>query len=379
MRIDLFQMERTQVRYEHTVKYNLSESGVSPVELSELIGENVPELLSTKLGYPWGNGSPQLREHVADFYNTSPDNVTITNGSSEANFIEFWGLLQKGDRAAIQLPNYLQTWGLARYFLGHADPFYIRWGRGKERWELDIDSLHSAVTKRTRVILVTNPNNPTGGTLTENEMDEIVRMARKVGAWIIADEVYRGAELQGKEMCPTFWGRYSKVLVTSGLSKAFGMPGLRIGWIVGPAKQISKLEMYRDYLTLTPTMLSDRLATVALEPKRCAQLIERTRSIVRNQLPILEDWVRSHSNQFSFIPPVAGAIAMLQYQASISSLKVFDRLRIEKSVLITPGAHFGINRKYFRVGFGYDPEKLKAGLSEISDFFLTTKLNMTQF
>ena len=281
MRIDLFQMERTQVWYEHTVKYNLSESGVTPLELSELVGKDTSGFLSTKLGYPWGSGSPQLRQHIADFYKTVPENVTVTNGSSEANFIEFWGLLEKGDRAAIQLPNYLQTWGLARYYLGSADAFYLKKVGDRNRWELDVDGLHRAVTNRTKVILVTNPNNPTGAVLSEHEMDEIVRAARRVGAWIVADEVYRGAELNGKHLSPTFWGRYSKVLVTSGLSKAFGMPGLRIGWIVGPAKQITKLEMYRDYLTLTPTMISDRLATMAMEPKRRDELIQRTRNIVR--------------------------------------------------------------------------------------------------
>jgi aspartate/methionine/tyrosine aminotransferase len=369
MHIDLFRMERTQVQYEHTVQHNLSESGVTPLEIRELIGEEISDLLSIKLGYPWGNGSPELRKHVADFYGATSENVTITNGSSEANFIQFWGLLERGDRAAIQLPNYLQTWGLARYHLGKADPFRIVHKGDGGRWELDIDSLHRSVTKRTKVILVTNPNNPTGSVFSEQEMDEIVKTARRAGAWIIADEVYRGAELFGKNLAPTFWGRYSKVLITSGLSKAFGMPGLRIGWIIGPAKQINKLEMYRDYLTLTPSMISDRLATIAMEPKRREQLLQRTRRIVRTQLPVLEGWIQSHSDILSYTPPVAGAIAFLQYRLPISSDKLFDRLRKERSVLITPGTHFGINGKHFRVGYGYDVHKLKEGLASISEFF----------
>ena len=362
-------MERTQVQYEHTVQYNLSESGVVPLEVKELIGENVTELLTARLGYPWGNGSPKLREHVADFYQTSPDNVTITNGSSEANFIAFWSLLEKGDRAAIQLPNYLQTWGLARYHLGKADTYQIVRGRDGGRWQLDVESLHRSVTKRTKVVLVTNPNNPAGSVLTEAEMDEIVKTARKAGAWIVADEVYRGAELEGTDLAPTFLGRYSKVLATSGLSKAFGMPGLRIGWIVGPAKQIAKLEMYRDYLTLTPSMISDILATIAMEPIQRKALLERTRSIVRSQLPVLEKWIDSHSEILDYEAPNAGAIAFLRYRLPISSVALFERLRKEHSVLITPSAHFGIKEKYFRVGYGYDVNKLKEGLNRISEFF----------
>jgi hypothetical protein len=366
MRIDLFEMERTQVLYEHQVKWNLSESGVLPVELLELLDSQTNSFLSTRLGYPWGNGSPQLREAVASFYSASASNVTITNGSSEANFIVFWGLLERGHRAAVMLPNYLQTWGLSRHFLGSVDPFYLVQKNG--RWMLDVESLHRAVNKRTKVILVTNPNNPTGSVLSEEEMREIVAVARKAGAWLVADEVYRGAEVAGEELTPTFWGRYSKTIVTSGLSKAFGLPGLRIGWVVAPPKQIAKLEMYRDYLTLTPTMLSDYLATVAMKPAKRGQLLQRTRGIVRTQLPVLDRWIRAHSDVLDYTPPAAGAIALLQYRLPVSSRKLFDRLRIEKSVLITPGAHFGIRGKYFRVGFGYDIEKLRSGLARISEF-----------
>ncbi len=199
-------------------------------------------------------------------------------------------------------------------------------------------------------------------------MDEIVNAARSVGAWIVSDEVYRGAELSGKNLTPTFWGRYSKVLVTSGLSKAFGMPGLRIGWIVGPAKQITKLEMYRDYLTLTPSMVSDYLAAIAMEPKRRTELMQRARTIVRTHLPVLDQWIRSHSDILSYTPPAAGAIALLQYRLPLTSIKLFDRLRTEQSVLITPGAHFGIKGKYFRIGYGYDVSKLKAGMARIIKF-----------
>ena len=170
MRIDPFKMERMQCLYEKEVDYNLSESGVAPLRVEELLdGESNPEaFLQTKLGYPWSNGSPELREHVSSFYDADPGNVTITNGSSEAIFISFWGLLEKGDRAAIMIPTYMQTWGLARHFAGRADTYRMirRREDGGRRWALDVESLGRAVTKRTRVILVTNPNNPTGAVLT---------------------------------------------------------------------------------------------------------------------------------------------------------------------------------------------------------------------
>jgi len=202
-------------------------------------------------------------------------------------------------------------------------------------------------------------------------MDTIVRTARKVGAWILADEVYRGAEVTADRPSPTFWGRYPKTIVTAGLSKAFGLPGLRIGWIVAPPAQAAKSWSYQDYTTLTPSMLSDRLARTALEPGKREWVLARTREILRRQLPVLEEWIRRHGDFLEYIPPLAGAIALVKYRLPIGSAALFDRLRLEKSVLITPGAHFGIG-KYLRIGYGYDPGKLQEGLRRIAE--LLTKL-----
>jgi aspartate/methionine/tyrosine aminotransferase len=269
------------------------------------------------------------------------------------------------------LPTYMQTWGLSRAWGGRADAYRLRLrpaGRGEaRRWALDRASLERAVTKRTRLIVVTNPNNPTGAVLTEEEMDAIVDAARSVKAWIVADEVYRGAEVAGGPMTPTFWGRYPRLLVTSGLSKAFGLPGLRIGWIAGPPGTVARLCGYHDYTTLTPTMLSDRLARAALEPARREAILARTRKILQENLPKMEAWIRSHGETFDYVPPVAGAIVLVGYRLPISSVALFDRLRLEESVLITPGAHFGVG-KYFRAGFGYDLEKSLEGLARVSAF-----------
>ncbi|MGA9800690.1 MAG: aminotransferase class I/II-fold pyridoxal phosphate-dependent enzyme [Terriglobales bacterium] len=367
MRIDLFRMERTQCLYENEVEFNLSESGVLPMRVEEVLqtSQNSADFLSLGLKYPESDGSQELRNHIAAWYGTTGDHVLVTNGGSEANFMALWGLLEKGDHAAVMLPNYLQTWGLSRAFAAKTNGFYLveATQNGKPRWALDIDGLHRAVSKKTRLIVVTNPNNPTGAVLNQEEMDEIVRVARKARAWLLVDEIYRGAELSGP-LTPTFWGSYDKLLITSGLSKAFGLPGLRLGWIVAPPKVIAKLCSYHDYTTLTPTMLSDRLARIVMEPVRREQVLERTRAIVRRNLPRLESWIHSHDDIFSYIPPVAGAITFFRYKLPISSSTLFDRLRKEQSVLITPGDHFGVGR-YIRVGFGYDVDYTLRGLARV--------------
>ena len=368
MRIDPFPMERTQSMYENQVEFNLSESGVLPLRLREVLegAEEPGPFAELSLKYPPSNGSERLRDRIALFYgDATRDNVLVTAGGSKANYVTFWALLEKGDRVACMLPNYMQAWGLARAYGGSADPYRLveRSEGGAARWALDVESLERAVTKKTRIILVTNPNNPTGGVLTEDEMDAIVRAARRANAWIVADEIYRGAEIDGP-MSPTFWGRHDKVLITSGLSKAFGLPGLRIGWVLGPAKTIAKFWSYQDYTTLTPTAVSDHLASIVMEPARRDSVLARTRAILRKNLPRLEGWIRTHDDILSYVRPVAGAITLVRYHLPISSAALFEKLRLERSVLIMPGAHFGIG-KYLRIGYGYDLDYTLRGLARV--------------
>ncbi len=366
MHIDKFEMERMQVQYENAVDYNLSESGVFPLKLSELLdGQGDPEIfLNQELWYCESDGSPLLRERIAQFYpDCKPSNITVTNGGSEANYLSLWTLLEKGRRLACMLPNYMQAWGLGRAYAEGVETFHLvlREENGQRRWALDVDELRQVVTPKTNAILVTNPNNPTGAILTEDEMEVVVETARRAGAWIIADEIYRGAEVEG-DTSPTFWGRYEKVVVTSGLSKAFALPGLRIGWAVAPEELIEQIWIHHDYLTLTPGLLNDRLGAIAMEPVRREAILARTRKIIRSNLPLLEEWLNEYSHLFHYARPVAGAIAYFEYDFPINSTTLIDRLRKESSVLLVPGDQFGLD-KGIRVGFGYDIQKSIKGLS----------------
>jgi aspartate/methionine/tyrosine aminotransferase len=369
MKIDRFQMERTQCLYENEVRYNLSASAVSPLSLGELLptSKQRSELDMLPLGYPHSTGRENLRANIARFYGGNDYQGTlVVNGGSEANYVSLWGLVGKSDQVAFMLPNYLQGWGIARAYGRQAAAYKLvmkRDASGDWKWQLDVNSLNKAVTSKTKVIMVTNPNNPTGYVLSEEEMQLIVDAARRVGAWILSDEIYRGAEISGP-LTPTFFGRYEKVIITGGLSKAFALPGLRSGWIVAPPKLISHLCQYHDYLTLTPSYLSDYLADIVMEPKRRDAILQRTRSIIRNNLPVLEKWLAKHADIFDYQRPAAGAIATIKYRLPIASETLFNRLRREQSVLITPGAHFGIGR-YLRIGFGHDITHIQKGLRRI--------------
>jgi aspartate/methionine/tyrosine aminotransferase len=366
-RIDLFRMERMQSLYWHRVEYDLSESGVTPLTISELLGgEHDPdEVLRLGLGYPLSEGSEPTRERISRWYpGAAVDNVTVMNGGSEANLLALWTLLEPGDRLAFMVPNYMQGWALGRHFGRASDVFHLKLRDG--RWSLDVDELNRAVTKRTRVVMVCHPNNPTGHVLSTDEMDAVVAAARRVNAWLVADEIYRGAEVDTDEASPTFWGRYDKVIVTSGLSKAFAMPGLRIGWAVAPKSLIKKIWVHHDYTTLTPGVVSDRLAAVAMESGRRERILRRTRGIIRSNLPPVEEWIRAHEHVLGYARPAAGAIAYVTYRLPIRSTSLIDRVREEQSVLLVPGDMFGLG-KGFRIGFGYDVEDTLKGLDRVDD------------
>lgn len=370
MQIETFEMERMQSTYENVVEINLSESGVHPMRLDELIPDEHEReaLFRQELGYTQSNGTPELREAIAALYpGAGVDQVEVTNGGSEANFVVTWRLVEPGDEVIMMLPNYMQTFGLVRGFGGILREWRLveDHGAGQPRWRPDLGALATLVSPRTRVIIVCNPNNPTGARLTADEVDGICRIAARHGSWILADEIYRGAELDGHDT-PSFWGRYERVVITSGLSKAYGLPGLRIGWIVGPAPLVASCWARHDYTTIAPGALSDRLARIALEPAARGRILDRTRSILRANLPIVTRWLTERKSTFSFIEPEAGAIIYTRCAAPIGSLELVTRLRETRSVLVVPGEHFGMDR-YLRIGYGPDPSVLSAGLARLGD------------
>ncbi len=368
MKIETFEMERMQSTWENRVEYNLSESGVHPMSLGELLEghRNVAENLNRQeLGYAQSNGTIGLRTRISDLYpGSTPEYIQVANGTSEANFITIWSLLEDGDEVVFMLPNYMQMWGLSRGFKGTVRVFPLREETG---WRPDLDELRRVVSSKTKLIAVCNPNNPTGAILTREEMLEIVRIADQAGAWLVADEVYLGAE----RICArtsSFWGLSDRVIVTCGLSKAYGLPGLRIGWIVAPPDLIAKLWAYHDYTTIGPSMLSDVLAQIALEPATRERIFARTRGILRANYPVLHQWIRDHGDLFSLVEPQAGAIAYFRYNFPIDSLELVERLLHEKSVLIVPGKHFGMEN-YLRIGYGSPVDYIRAGLNRIDEMF----------
>jgi aspartate/methionine/tyrosine aminotransferase len=364
MRVEPFDLERMQSTYENEVDFNLSESGVHPLRLGELVHDagSRDALLGEVLRYTQTNGTPALRELIAAIYpGATRDHVQVTNGGSEANYLATWKLVEPGDEMVAMTPNYKQMWNLARAFGASV----VDWPLISDgaRWRMDIDALERLVTPRTRLIIICNPNNPTGARFPAADLDRVAAIAEPHNSWLLADEIYRGAERDGCETA-SMWGRSNRVIVTSGLSKAYGLPGLRVGWVVATPPLVESLWAYHDYTTIAPGALSDALARRVLEPRRRAAILERTRGILNQNFPVVASWLDAHAGLFSYVPPDAGAIIYARYHHPINSTELVTRIRKEKSVLVVPGDHFGMDG-YLRIGFGEEAGYLREALDRV--------------
>lgn len=357
-----FALERWQSHYENRVRYNLSESGVHPLTLEELLelGRD-SDVLRTSLGYGQTNGTEVLRARIAALYDgAEAGNVVVTNGSAEANFIVAWSAARAGGTVAVLTPTYMQLPGLAAAFGAEVREIPLREELG---WQPDPGEVARVVDESTGLVVVTNPQNPTGVRLDDTSIAAVLGAAERVGAWVLADEVYAGAEHEGPET-PSLFGRYEGVLATGSLSKAYGLPGLRIGWVVAATELTEGLWSRKDYTTIAPGLLTDTLAAIALRPDVRPRLIERARAIVREGLGVVRRWI-DDVDGFRLAAHDAGAVCFPACELPIGSMELAERLRRESDVLIVPGAHFG-KEDHVRLGFGIPRPDLEGALDRVA-------------
>lgn len=355
-----FELEQWQSEWEHTVEINLADSGVSPVTLAEL--GDLGDLGGHELHYPHVNGTRVLRERIAALYpDCSPEQILVTVGAAEANSLVAQTLLHPGDRAVVMTPGYQQIRGLAANLGADVHDFPLRPDRG---WRPDLDALDAAAPGGTALISVNSPNNPTGTILTDDELAAVVAVADRSGAWLHSDEVYRGSELDGPE-APTAWGRHERVLAVGSLSKSYGLSGLRVGWIAGPADMIEALWRRHEYATIATASLSMVLAERALgEPFR-TRLLDRQRGLARQGRATLLDWVAAHPDLVALDPPAATALGFPRLLRTTDSVAAATAIRDQASVLVAPGIHLGADA-HVRLSHALHPARTADALARIA-------------
>ena len=365
MKMDVFEMERAMSTWENLVDYDISESGVKPITLRDLVnmGFDLDTWMDKPLKYSQANGTIELRQLLTGQYpGATIDHIEVTNGTSEANYILAITLLDKGDECALAVPNYMQLEGIAHAVGAKVNKFRLQ---HENNWQVDWDEFEKAVNPQTKLVYITRPSNPTGSILSESALERIVQRCEEMNAWLISDEVYFGAELTG-DRTKTCWGRSDKVIVTSGLSKAYGIPGIRIGWIVADKQIIADAWSQHDYITIGPNILSDALARVAVTTENREKLYQRTRQAITNNLEIYRQWIKEFNGFLEFNEPQAGAFCFIKYNADIPSHQITEKIIKEQSTLIAPGSHFGMEG-FFRMWLGGNPDYIKKGLTRVGN------------
>ena len=365
MKFEEFTLERNQSLFEHKVDYNLSESGVHPLQIKNILKKNeIDKMLELELSYGHTNGSPKLREEISKMYPTKigSGNVLVTSGTAEANFIAFMINLEKNDEVVYMTPNYLQLKHLSKSFGIKLKELPLNRELG---WQWNIDDLKKIVTERTKMIIICNPNNPTGSIMSNDIMNEVVKVAELNDCWILSDEVYRGSELSGIES-RSFAGLTEKVIVNGGLSKAYSLPGLRIGWSIGPKKYVQNAWSFHDYTTISVSYLSDWVASKVLEPQRRKTILKRTKYHLEKNSKLVLKW-SEESSKLKIDPPQATAMVFAKINASTSSEDFVNRLRDKFGVLLTAGSWHGLEG-YVRIGYGGDYDYVRKALNRVSTF-----------
>jgi aspartate/methionine/tyrosine aminotransferase len=257
-------------------------------------------------------------------------------------------------------PNYFQIRGIAENL---GVPVKI-WNLTYPEWEANLETLDELVTADTRAIFVCNPSNPTGRAFGTEFLQGVAAIARRADAWVLADEVYRGAEHRGDDLTPTIFGVYDKAIAVSGLSKAYGLPGTRVGWVVTEADTALRLWSRKDYTTIAPTAVSDMIATGVLAPENRGAFFARTRKILNTNFALLESWLRDRPEEFRWRAPDAGAIVLVEFPHEIDTVALAETLRVQESCLIQPGEQFGVPH-HVRIGIGPRTEQLEDGLARL--------------
>jgi len=374
MKIESFELERWMTRWELHVEYDIAESGILPMTARDVIGLVPPgererllaELLDTPLGYSEAPGSLRLRSLLAETYcDSGPQNILVTTGAIEANFLLFNVLLSPGDHVVTVYPAYQQLYSLPRAIGCDVSLWTLRPENG---FRYDLEELRRLVTSRTRLIVLNTPHNPTGVALSTEELREVYDIAKSVGARVLCDEAYRWIEMpDAPRLALPVRDLGERGISVGTFSKPFGLPGLRIGWLTGPEDLVAACWGMRDYVSLSPAKLSDALAVIAFGCRE--QLIARTQSILRQNLATARRWVAQHEDLVTWQAPQGGLLSLLRYNLDIPSRELADRLVGEYSVMLAPGSAFGYEG-YLRLGLGQEPALFAEGLARTASCFV---------
>jgi aspartate/methionine/tyrosine aminotransferase len=359
MKIEPFALERWMTRWELDVDYDIAESGILPLSLNELfglVGESIAAetdrmIHRMPLAYSEARGTEALRSILAATYERAEaDDVLVTTGAIEANFLLFHSLLQARDHVISVSPAYQQLHSVPRSIGADLSLWDVTSSDG---FAYDLDKLEALLRPDTRMIVVNSPHNPTGAMLSQDQLRDVVSLAERSGAWILSDEAYR-------EKLPKPVHDLSDRAISVGtLSKPFGLPGLRVGWFAASSEVAIRAWGLRDYVSLSPSGISDVLARMVIEHRD--KILPRNDAIIAGNLETARAWFAQNADLAHWTEPKAGLLAMMRYHLSIDSATLADGLARDARVMLAPGSTFGLEH-HLRIGIGQRQDLFAEGL-----------------
>ena len=369
MKIKPFAVEEWMNEWETGAKYNIAETCVDSISMDELFsltGESkegfLRKLCTRRMTYGDIEGLPEFKKGIGRLYKTiKEENIVPTHGASGANHHVFYSLINPGDRIISIMPTYQQLYSIPESFGANVQILQLS---KEDAYLPDMKKLRELAVPGTKMICINNPNNPTGALMDDKFLEEIVEIARSVGAWVLSDETYRHLS-QEDGWCRSIADIYEKGISVGSMSKVFSLAGLRLGWIATHDTEAVKTFMsHRDYNLISCGIFDEMLAAVAL--KHSDKLLERSRRIVRENLQILDSWVQKEPH-VSYVKPKAGTTALVYYDLDIPSYEFCEEMYHKTGAFVTPGDCFEIPHS-MRIGYAYGKQALIDGLNAISEF-----------
>lgn len=369
MYIKPFAVEEWMNEYEVGARFNIAETCVDSVSLDQLFALTgvdkqafLADLCAKRLTYGDIVGSDALREGICKLYKTvQPHQVVPTHGAAGANHHVFCSLISAGDRVVSIMPTYQQLYSIPESIGAEVAIMHLK---QENDYLPDLEELRALVTPETKMICINNPNNPTGALMSKELLGSIVEIARGVGAYILCDEVYRHLT-QEDEWCESIVDLYEKGISVSSMSKVFSLAGLRMGWIATHDEAARKAFLsHRDYNLISCGMFDDAIASIAL--RHSDVMLKRNQRIVRENLAILDDWIKENPH-FFYTKPKAGTTALVYYDFDIPSYEFCKRMYHETGAFVTPGDCFE-QPKCMRIGYACDKKTLEDGLAALARF-----------
>jgi aspartate/methionine/tyrosine aminotransferase len=369
MNIKPFKLERYFAKYEFSAKYLLSSSDCDGLSQSELIKATDEEMKSVwknlKLGYTESLGHPLLRSEVSKLYKGIGVENVIVFIPEEAIFAAMSTILEKGDHVICTYPGYQSLYQVAEN-MGCTVTKWIP--DEKNGWKFDVEILKRSIKKNTKMIIVNFPHNPTGFLPSKAEFNTLIDIAKKHDVYLFSDEMYRFLEYKESERLPSASELYGKAISLFGMSKTFGMAGVRIGWLITKdLKLINNLASFKDYLSICSSAPSEILSIIALRAKE--KIISSNLKKIKNNLELLDKFFERNSDKFLWVRPRAGTIGLPRLKNNISGFKFCQDVVEKVGVMLLPSTVYDFDDRHFRIGFGR--QNMPEALNELEKYIST--------